>query len=297
MFQYLGLTLFVFFLTWFLVEESASKTTNLESILVHKKALFDHKKKMDNVLPLIKKNQTFLEKNGQGWFMEHDGLIRHGMVLNYTSNNELVKTPYHYGQMHGIQSVYFHDSDHLKSTTEYRNSRKDGHECFYDKNGYIVQKNLYALGKIVQEIRYGINGPVSEKNFNLQGDKHGNQITFYPDGSIESCYSYRNDKLDGECFANYENGKTWYHVPYKNGKPVNRYVEYFESGKLKKQEMYGSDTNHMIEYFESGTVEYAGCHKGGIRHGQGIQFVDAFGKENELPFRHVGEFSMGVPLC
>lgn len=298
MFQYLGLTLLVFLFTWLFAEETTAKdaTSNLESILIRRKNFAEHQKRMEIVLPLIENNRNFLENHGQGWLMESDQLILHGIVVHFNDNNEMVKTSYSHGQKHGVQSVFYPKSNQLKQTTEFRNNLKDGHQCNYNKNGTLLQSTLYALGKILQENQFDIHGPISEKNYNFNGEKHGNYITLFPNGPIQYLYSYRDDKLHGQCFANYENGKTKWTAIFKNGQPTESHFEYFENGTLKKHEIYNSEDNLMIEYFQNGTVEYAGSHKRGIRHGQGIQFTNQFGKQNTNPFRYMGEFFNGFPI-
>lgn len=52
----------------------------------------------------------------------------------------------------------------------------------------------------------------------------GTRTNYYPNGTIRSVYTYRNDKLNGDGLEFYEDGKTKYQDYWENGQLIARKI-------------------------------------------------------------------------
>lgn len=86
--------------------------------------------------------------------------------------------------------------------------------------------------------------------------RHGNAISYHPNGKIAIEAPYIDGKLDGVFHSYFENGKTWQTIGYKGGIEEGFTITYFENGFKKSKETYRSGILHgdTEEFYESGKL-------------------------------------------
>ena len=147
---------------------------------------------------------------------------------------------------------YYPDST-LKFKGGYRDKTPIGIHRHYDKNGSIVDGELYdTQGKLVGQ-------GITLEN----GDKTGKWIFFYPSGKIESEGMYSQGQKSGVWKFFYPDETIKQQGAFSNGLYSGTWEFYNESGDVIKREEYeiGQRNGLSIEYDEEGNVVSEGMYK------------------------------------
>ncbi|QOD61176.1 toxin-antitoxin system YwqK family antitoxin [Polaribacter haliotis] len=126
-----------------------------------------------------------------------------------------------------IIKTFFYDSDSLFVQ-------------FYTLKGSIKTEGILNKRARVGNWKYFYpDGTImAEENYNKNGEFHGEQLVYYPDGQVTEFSVYENGKLHGTTSKYASNGNLIEEVEYKNGKE-NGLAQYFElNGKLKEKGVY-----------------------------------------------------------
>lgn len=222
----------------------------------------------DETGTLIKENEKKPEiKDG-----EYKGYSPEGkLILDYNYKN---------GKFHGVQKVYFNNSDKLYSKKEYKDGEPVGIHIVYYENGHKKNVTDYNFGKnkilrleytwpnenlskkeiflcptkdnwiLESKEEYNSSGQLISKITNKGNLKEKEKRLYYNNGNLRSVVFYRNDeKLDigKEC---YENGniKINHYYDEKSGNLVAE--EYYEDGKFLAKTIYMGKTMYdEIKYY------------------------------------------------
>jgi antitoxin component YwqK of YwqJK toxin-antitoxin module len=150
----------------------------------------------------------------------------------------------------------------IRRTVPYQNGVRDGVE-----RGYFTEGG--ARGELKEEIPW------------VDGEVHGMKKKYFPDGTVRTMVSYKNDKVHGPTYVydeegnllrktNYVNGERhgnrtdyWPNgnplrvIRYEHGEIEGTVKEFYEGGTLKKEIPIHNETRHgiMKVYDESGELE------------------------------------------
>jgi uncharacterized protein len=219
-------------------------------------------------------NYLYGKKNG--WYYKYK---KDAAVGLYIWSKEL----YAGDKKEGISYIFFPDS-RVQQTIFYNNGKKEGLSKEYDKEGNIVTLMEYSNDFLVS--REKIN------RTDNKGMKQGDWKDFYPNGSIKSEKTYKDDLLTGY-YKEYDNrgrlvltmlydngsivknkvedepdieivnkhdqdGKLIYSGPYRNKIPVGTHREYGKDGKVTNAYVYNDNGLLLSE----GIVDEAGNRNG-----------------------------------
>jgi len=121
----------------------------------------------------------------------------------------------------------------------------------------------------IQTIRFSeSNNVVSAIQFK-KGLKSGNWKTYYSNDSVECSLSYVNNKLEGESYIFFNNGKIKKSAQFLQDELHGVYTEYLISGEKTKHAYY---TNGLLNgestfYYDNGNVKLVIEYKDGKKHG------------------------------
>lgn len=98
------------------------------------------------------------------------------------------------GQPHGLWKN-FHINGRLKSTGNWFYGKLDSTWTFYFSNGYIKEQIQYFQGikngySYTYDLDENYGHYLSKKQLYIEGDLHGRQISYYPNGSIKNIVTY-----------------------------------------------------------------------------------------------------------
>lgn len=115
----------------------------------------------------------------------------------------------------------------------------------------------------------GSSATKSEGNYNDKGERTGPWKYYYENGNVKEVCTFKNDKLDGEYFKYYNNGKPMEHLFYKEGKYDGFQSVYYSNGSLKNTYNYKNDIQDGEEtgYYKNGKVNYKVNSKQGLYNG------------------------------
>ncbi len=127
----------------------------------------------------------------------------------------------------------------IMSVHEVVNNVPDGKMTLYYRNGQIqyegemtygrnsgTHKQYYESGKIRAILEFNNSGSLRNCNYWGENGEHmvvdgdGTYILYYPDGTKESQFTYRNSQLVDTSFRWYRNGNIEREVYYRNGKII-----------------------------------------------------------------------------
>lgn len=205
------------------------------------------------------------------------------IIKNFPDGNTFYSYPMMMGNRHGVYK-YYHLNGVLGVTGEYINGNEEGTWKWLYEDG----KTDYT-GKYIKGERDSVwtffhpNGKISSTQTYEVDKRHGLSRFHGLDGTavLEKIYeaghliSYRTVKADGQfgdwvaftpdvvIVANYPNGKTAYHEPYKGGLLEGTKRLYFPDGKLYSEYNFtdGNYNGAFIEYFANGKVSQKGTYK------------------------------------
>ena len=134
-------------------------------------------------------------------------------------------------------------------------------KVFYAKNqqlyfsGTLNGSDLLQSPIVEDFVYYHENGQMMTKGHsNREGQYHGEYFNYWPDGAVRNQYRYVEGERDGEQLTFYENGNPESRAQYKNGKPFGMTERYYSDGTL-------SSRSHFNEYGQNGL--YESFHKNG----------------------------------
>ena len=99
----------------------------------------------------------------------------------------------------------YYENGELKSIGKFENENRYGEWFFFTSEGDTSEVHVYENGKIIKKDKY-LNGNLFLSESLKNGERDGEIIAYYPDGSIRSRGFYKNGVEDGKFSAYYENG-------------------------------------------------------------------------------------------
>lgn len=188
------------------------------------------------------------------------------------------------------------ENNQLYKLTEYKNGVLDG-TSYSAHNGIVSSKTIFKNGIIQENYSYFPNGQIKFKGGYLQGERNGQWIRFFEDGTIYQIESYIKDVIQSR-FVYFENGFLQEVNFYENnlpsgswlffhengslielqqwlaGKKEGTWVNYYENGKIAVEENYKNDKKDglFISYYENGQVKEQGLNFNGLLEGQMFEY-------------------------
>ena len=93
----------------------------------------------------------------------------------------------------------FHPNGKLKTIATYRSDKKHGKETFYHDNGVFQAECEWVNGLQNGEvISYDKNGNKVKQSFLVDGNYHGTQKEWWPNGELKADRIMKNDKIVSE---------------------------------------------------------------------------------------------------
>lgn len=161
------------------------------------------------------------------------------------------------------QLTTYHDNGLVAGTYEVVDGTYNGKFELFLKNGKKYSEGFYLDGKLHGKVTKFLNDKIKQTIDYVNGEFNGKIVNF----DTSSCriineWSYKNNKLHGECFCYHPNGKlesvsnykdglldgsysSWFIndqkecvCNYSNGKINGRYQEWFDDGNLRFDVIY-----------------------------------------------------------
>lgn len=221
---------------------------------------------------------------------EKDKLVN--TYKRYHYNGKLSETGmYVDGMVQGIVYAY-HDLGTIKEKDFFVNDALHGKHYYYAANGKLRKTIRYQRGIETEMVEYDTLGKIIQRVLinPLQAQKitehtilgapkrtytfehnqlHGEDIGWYPDGSVEYKTQYKHGQLEGNYVSYYVNGQIKSTGEYVMNKQHGRWVRYDYWGRLsgiyhyKNGESEGTDSI----YSEQGILDFIVQYKNDERHG------------------------------
>lgn len=197
---------------------------------------------------LIKENEKIPEiKEG-----EYKGYSPEGkLILDYNYKN---------GKFHGIQKVYFNNSDKLYSRKEYKNGEPVGVHVTYYENGHKKEVTDYNFekNKILRLHYTWLNENLSKKEIFLCHSKDNwileSREEYNSDGQLIFKVTNKGKLKEKEERLYYNNKNLRSIVFYRNDEKLDIGKEYYENGNIKINHYYDEKSGNLVaeEYYENG---------------------------------------------
>lgn len=162
-------------------------------------------------------------------------------------------------------------------------------------NGHLRKKYLLIEGKLVQITRFRVEDPIPPQNNNTTTDNspkycderatelaarrdwsldwvepdksrsipttklvhHGKQVSFWPNGNIESVYEFKNGYIHGKDITYNQDGTLATYCEYKHSRRHGSSITYYPNGLPSHVDMYENDVpvGVWLEYYECGSIK------------------------------------------
>jgi uncharacterized protein len=196
--------------------------------------------------------------------------ILNGMYKEYDANGELmVSLNYANGQVdtlkndEGIQVEIrnaYYETGKVKFNGAFLKDTPVGIHRYFDQTGKVSRSEEYDnQGKLIGK------GLVD-----LEGKRQGQWTNYYPDGSIKSKGSYKENLKEGNWEFYHENGQVEQKGSYKGNLFSGEWYWYYENGNLKREENYylGKNDGVYLEYNADGKIIVKGEFLDGEKEGE-----------------------------
>lgn len=213
--------------------------------------------------------------------------------LFYDNGNLKEEKEYLKGELHGIYKMY-NKKGFLINTLHYENGEiiKESDDFTteidikedYDENGNLLFQGSYLNQKPIgvhrffdpkgEVIKSKIYNPyhqlISEGIVQLNGNREGKWIDYYPEGNKRAEGYYNNGKKTGKWKFYFPNGRIKQTGSYTNGKLSGSWKWYYTNGNLRKEEfyIYGLPDGESIEYSDTGYIIAKGNYIQGEKEGK-----------------------------
>lgn len=156
-------------------------------------------------------------------------------------------------------------------------------EVFYAKNQQLyfsgtLNGNDILTSPVVDDfVYYRENGQIMTKGHsNREGQYHGEYAEYWSDGTLRNQYRYVEGERDGEQLTFYENGNRESRAQYKNGKPFGMTERYYSDGTLSSRSHFNEHgQNGLYESFhKNGQPEQRSMIKNGEREGERLYWSE-----------------------
>lgn len=162
-----------------------------------------------------------------------------------------------------------------------------GAKQIYHPNGKIAAIIHYLNGeKHGEMITYFENGSVSSRKNYKEGYLHGKGTWYYENGKVKIEHSYMYDQLFGKSTAYHENGNLAETSAFSDGRLTGYYRSYHTNGKLYTEctYLYGGIDGDYYRYDDNGQLEYKLSYSHGVVSQNGrfeIRYAKGSLKETE----------------
>jgi uncharacterized protein len=216
----------------------------------------------------VKTEGRYKDDKKDGYFREYD---YKGVLLSTTKykDGKVEENPEELS-LYDIKTEYYENAT-VKAVKSYKNGKPDGVFKAFDRNGNIINSEIYREGNKTGE------GVLSEK-----GIKQGPWKEYYIDGTLRAEGEYENGLKKGEWKFYHPNGKMEQTGKYITGeKPHGRWVWYYSDGKLLREEIFrnGKEDGELIEYSDRGKIITKGEYIEGEKEGFWVYEIGDFREE------------------
>ena len=179
---------------------------------------------------------------------------------------------------------YWYESGKVKAIMKYTADGSGAYAKMYHEAGqYLMAKGNY-VNKVKDStwLYYDQRGRLSYEESYVNGKLEGERIVYYVDGvpGEKGYYTDENGMPRTGGTAVYKPGLKYVVEHYKNGVKHGAYLEYYGTGKLKKEANFidGNYEGKVTHYYSNGKVEKISNYKHAVRNGAFIWF-DETGKK------------------
>ncbi len=226
----------------------------------------------DDVQAVLKKNLTDIKEFGawwpDAWYEEHK---MHSYALNgkkteaqfwYSENGKLqlignMKAVGKTTTLYGDYEAYS-DNGCMSAKGSFNDKGLRTGEClFYDENGYLSEKAIYADDKFNGKYTaYYTNGNIRRESNYANGLLEGESKLYYLFGGLSESKVFKADKLNGAYVSYYRNGQKDYEATYKDDKLTGTLIKYYPDGTKQKETAYKDDkpSGASTEYYRNGQL-------------------------------------------
>ena len=237
---------------------------------------------------------TFFDPNGvklsEGNFTK-DGLKQGEFTEYFGSGKVSAKKNYKDNMLEGLVTS-FYSNGKKKYETQYEKDEINGYNIWYHNNGNKSSEGWYAEGVKQQFLGfYNEKGNLTSLDYNLNGEPHGPNVSFYPNGKPQFRQQFYNGWLQkvwqydslgnqlsyadlsggkGEVVYVYMDGSPYIRKQYENYSINGDYLVYYPDGTLKSKRTYLNDDYHgpATWYFPFGKIEEEGNYAYGEKVGE-----------------------------
>lgn len=246
---------------WFTYEPSFPDVENFEGF-------FTHSYEIDPLDVIAMANDTQIQNTSLGnylTFPKRDGLLD-GLVIINNPKGQRFEITFEKGKANG-KSVIYDTKGNLVLETHYKNNKRNGIRKLYSSyRSYVFEANYVddkLVGKIkVTENRYNDDwyylfpndlkkGTVEAFAYGIKSVEipiinskiiHGDVEYFDKTGKVFMTVPYHYGNIHGTVNLKDKEGKDWYSLRFKNGKPIGKHIKYHNDFKtLEKEEYYDED--------------------------------------------------------
>jgi antitoxin component YwqK of YwqJK toxin-antitoxin module len=201
------------------------------------------------------------------------GGLLNGLYKSFDSTGELLFTHrYEKDFLVDTAVIVENQIDLVESFYNLRN--KNGEFIMKSSGGFIdgiaigVHRTYDSLGRVNSSKLYNNKGNLIGKGIvNEEGDRLGNWIFYYENGSIKSKGTYSDNRRVGQWLYYYQNGSIEQKGSFNRGLPNNLWTWYYENGRIKREENYylGLENGECYEYDEEGLIIVQGKYNEGLK--------------------------------
>lgn len=237
---------------------------------------------------------TFFDPNGvklsEGNFTK-DGLKQGEFTEYFASGKVSAQKNFKDNMLDGLVTAYYSNGK-KKYETQYTKDEINGFNIWYHNNGNKSSEGWYVDGVKQQFLGfYNEKGNLTAVDYNLNGEPHGPNLTYYPNGKPQFRQQFYNGWLQkvwqydslgnqlsyadltsgkGEVVFVFMNGAPYIKKQYENYSLNGDYLVYYSDGTLKSKRRYVNDDYHgpAIWYYPFGKTEEEGNYAFGEKVGE-----------------------------
>jgi len=231
----------------------------------------------------------FLQKDSLGKVLNHGQYSRGAKIGKWIETNEktreTIEIQYSEPVLPDFDFVRFYKNGGLEQAGNLKNGKPEGIWKFYSEKGTLVREANFEDGELSGEERqfHNFSEKISERCQYKNGKEHGEQLSYFNDGSIQSKCFYQNGVRQGEEITYLPSGDWQRKALYQDGKLHGDYISRDLQGDTLLAARFQYDALHgeAIEYSRSkgskGYEKSMGKYENGFKTGEWSVF-DCTGK-------------------
>jgi antitoxin component YwqK of YwqJK toxin-antitoxin module len=203
------------------------------------------------------------------------------MFVYHDEDGQLVSQVMHAGDGRISRARHFHPGGGLMATGKYVGQQKDSTWSYYDVEGRLRRVEQFQGGELHgEQVSYYADGTPAERNTYHKGVLHGEHKSWFASGNLKSEFIYVDGEPDGAILFNHPNGRKESEGRMAKGQREGTWRYYNDDGSIRTQivfrrglvEKEKRDNGTFVDHYEDEKPRLEITYKKGVREGRFVEY-------------------------